>query len=131
MINSIIPKFVFDEEDINYLKEQGIQIQEGLQTINKYKVPCYKFYNLNETEVFDLLDENCILNESSNTEIDRTNFASRVVSVLFLQIRKVTAIKDKDLKSAAAVSLLAAVNSLAALNTNYARRFLPLVRSLS
>ena len=55
MINSIIPKFLFNEEDIIYLRDKGLQITEGNQIVGEYKVPCYKFFNMNEIEVFDTL----------------------------------------------------------------------------
>ena len=128
MINAVIPKFIFDEEDIIYLKDKGIQIQEGNVTIVKHKIPCYKFYNLSENEVFDELDSNKLYEATSESE--KNNYASRVVSILFLKIRQVVNIKDKEQRTIAACSLLAAVNSLAAINVVYARRFLPLVRNL-
>ena len=128
MINAIIPRFIFDEEDIIYLKDKGIQIQEGNQIIGKYKVPCYKFYNLNETEVFDELDSNQLYEATGDSE--RNSYASRVVSILFLRIRQVATMKDKEQKIAASCALLASINSLAAINVSYARRFLPLVRNL-
>lgn len=128
MINSILPKFLFDEEDIIYLKDKGIQIQEGSQVISSYKIPCFKFYNLNECEVFDTLEHNRLY--EANTESEIVSYATRVAAVLFLRIRQVASIKDKDQKIAAACSLLSAVNSLASLSTKYALRFIPLVRSL-
>ena len=125
-MNSIIPKFIFDEEDIIYLKDKGIQIQEGTQIIGKYKVPCYKFLNLDENEVFDELRNP--LNESTETE--NAGYANRVVSILFLRFRQVQQIKDHDQKVAAACALIGAVNSLASIHMRYAQRFLPLLRSI-
>ena len=129
MINSVIPKFLFEEEDIIYLKDKGIQIQEGNQVINNYRIPCYKFYNLTETEVFDELASNHLY--EANTESQINSYASRVVSILFLKIRQVAVLKDREQKIVAACSLLSAVNGLAQMNITYATRFLPLIRSMN
>lgn len=128
MINAVLPKFLFEDEDIVYLTNKGIQIQSGKQTIGSYQIPCYKFYNLNETEVFEKLHSNSLLEATNNSEA--TNYATRIAAILFLRIRQVSAIKDKDTKVAAACSLLSSVNSLANINMNYAKRFIPLVRSI-
>ena len=125
-MNSIIPKFIFDEEDIIYLRDKGIQVQEGNQIIGKYKVPCYKFFNISETEVFDEL--RCPLNESTETE--NASYANRLVSILFLRFRQVQQMQDKEKKIAAACALVGAVNSLAVIHMKYAQRFLPLLRSI-
>ena len=128
MINSIIPKFLFEEEDIIFLKDNGIQMQEGNQIINNYKVPCYKFFNLTETEVFDKLDGNKLYEDASDSQ--KLSYANRVSSTLFLKLRQAINIKDKEQRTAASCALLAATNSLAAINVNYANRFLPLIRSM-
>lgn len=128
MIAAVIPKFLFENEDIITLKDKGIQLQEGIQTIGKYKVPCYKFLNLTETEVFDELETNSLLEAEDKTQIN--GYANRMVSILFLKLRQIATIKDNDQKVAASCSLAAAVNSLATLNIGYAKRFLPLLRSL-
>jgi hypothetical protein len=128
MINAIIPKFLFEEEDIIHLKDKGIQIQEGNQIIGNYKIPCYKFFNLSENEVFDTLYKQSILEDTSESE--KTGYATRIVSTLFLRFRQVATMQDKEQKIAAACSLIGAVNSLALINMNYAKRFLPLLRSI-
>ena len=126
MNNAIIPKFIFEDEDIIYLKEKGIKIDEGLQSIGKEKVPCYRFFNINEMEVFDELRNP--LNE--DLESERNSYGQRIVSLLFLRFRQVMQIKDMDQKVNASISLISAVNSLALINIQYARRFISLLRSL-
>lgn len=128
MITSIIPKFLLEKEDIIHLKDKGIQFQEGFQTIGKTKIPCYKFFNLSETDVFDELY--IPLNEATNDAV-KISYANRVASILFLRIRQVAALTDKNQKLVASCSLLSAVNSLASLNISYAQRFLPLLRGLA
>lgn len=128
MINSIIPSFLLSSEDIITLKDKGIRIQEGNQVIGKFKIACYKIFNLNENQVFDQLESNSLLEAESSTEA--VSYASRVASILFLRIRQVSTMKDLDNKVIAATSLLSAVNSLASINLQYAKRFLPLVRGL-
>lgn len=130
MINAIIPKFLFEDEEIITLKDKGIKIQEGNQILGKYKVPCYKFFNLSETEVFDEIYKESLCEAEGNTQSDINSYANRVSSVLFLRIRQVSSIKDKETKIAAACSLLAAVNALASLSVRHANRFLPLVRGI-
>lgn len=125
---AIIPKFLFEDEDIISLIDKGIKIEHGKQTVGEYKVPCYKFYNLTETEVFDELDSNALLEDVSESQ--KMSYANRVMSILFLKIRQVAGIQDKNQKLIASCSLIAAVNSLADLNINYAKRFLPMLRGL-
>ena len=127
-MNAIIPKFLIEEEDIIALKDKGISIQEGLQTVTNYKIPCYKFYNIDEISVFNELQGNKLYEATSESE--KISFANRMASILFLRIRQAAQIKDKDTKVQAACSLCAAVNSLAEINMNYAKRFLPLIRGL-
>ena len=124
---AIIPKILIESEDVTKLRDAGIQVTEGIQTVNSYKIPCYKFYNLTETEVFDELEGHRLL---ESTESEKQSFANRMMSILFLRIRQDTAMKDKDQKLVAACSLCAAVNSLANVNITYAKRFLTLIRSI-
>ena len=127
MKNAIIPKFLFDDEDVYSLQDKGIQVDEGTQTIGRYKVPCYRFINMNESEVFDELEGNALLEANAQDNA----FAGRASSILFLKLREAMQIKEKEQRIAAGCALLAAVNSLAAINTAYAKRFLPLVRTLN
>ncbi len=126
---SIIPKFLLEVESVIELKDKGIKIEEGNQIIGKYKVPCYKVYNLSETEVFDMLEKHSLLEATSDSE--KSSYANRVMSIIFLRLRQVNAIQDKDQRLIASISLLSAVNSLALIDMNYAKRFLPLLRSIS
>lgn len=130
MINAIIPKFLFEDEEIITLKDRGIKIQEGNQIIGKYKVPCYKFFNLSETEVFDELYKESFYEAEGNTQADISGYVNRISSVMFLRIRQASMIKDKETKIAAACSLLASVNALAALSVKHANRFVPLIRGI-
>ena len=129
MINAVIPKFLFEIEDIISLQDKGIQLQEGNQVIGNYKIPCYKFMNMTETQVFDELESNMLL-EANDRTAELNGYANRMVSILFLKLRQIATIKDKDQKTAATCSLAAAVSSLANVNVNYAKRFLPLLRSI-
>lgn len=128
MIYSIIPKMLLETEDLVTLEDKGIQYEEGTQTIGRIKVPCYKFLNINETQVFDLL-ESRQLNESEEQE--KASFANRSSAVLFLQLRKVNMIKDPERKILAVTSLTASVMALASVSPRVAQRFLSLVRALS
>lgn len=127
-MNSIIPKLLFEDEDIITLKDKGIKIEEGIQTINKFKIPCYKFYNISEMEVFDELNKNSLL-EANNDSI-KNSYANRMMTIIYLRIRQVATMTDPEKKLSASCALCAAVNSLADININYAQRFLPLLRSL-
>lgn len=128
MLYSVIPTMLFETEDLVTLADKGIQYEEGTQNIGKVKVPCYKFMNITETQVFDLL-ESRQLNESEEQE--KASFANRASAVLFLQLRKVNMIKDPEKKVVAVTSLTASVMALAAINSRVAQRFLSLVRALS
>lgn len=126
---SVIPKFILEVESIVELKDQGIKIEEGIQRIGKFNVPCYIIHNMSESEVFDTLEKHSLLEASSNSE--KTSYANRAMSIIFLRLRQVNAIQDKEQRLVAACSLLSAVNSLALIDMNYAKRFLPLLRAIS
>ena len=128
MKSAILPKFLFEIEDIICLQDKGIQIQEGNHIIGKYRVPCYKFYNLNETEVFDELEDHNL--HEANDDRELLGYANRMVSIMFLKLRQIATIKDASQKISAACALAAAVNSLATINVTYAKRFLPLLRGI-
>ena len=124
---AIIPKMLFETEDIVALMDKGLQFESGDVTIGKTKVPCYRFHNLDEMEVFDILYTKMY---ESNDDQEKLAFANKATSLIFIQIRKVSAIKNPELKVCAVNSLSSAVMSLAAVNARIASRFLSLVRSL-
>ena len=131
--DAIIPKFLFEEEDIIHLVDKGIQIQSGRLPIGKTKVPCYKFLNITETEVFNELDKHSI-NEATSAEAalesKRNSYANRAMSILFLKIRQAMNLQNPADKIATSCALIGAVNSLACLNIDYAKRFLPILRGM-
>lgn len=130
MNNAILPKFLFTEEDVVALQDEGIQIQRGNQILNGIKVPCYKFFNMTETEVCDKLQRHPMSEATDAKQAQLDSYAMRVSSVLFLRLRQASAMRDKNEKLQAGCSLLAAVNSLALISPSYANRFVNLVRSL-
>ena len=127
MNTAIIPKFLFEDEDIIYLKDKGIKLDEGLQKVGKIKVPCYRFYNITEMEVFDEMRNP--LHEGLD-DSERNSYAQRVSSLLFIRIRQVMQIQDPTQKLIGACTLLDAVNSLANINIQYGKRFISLMRSI-
>ena len=127
-IISIIPKCLLENEDISTLKDLGIHLEEGSVTIGRCKVNCIKVYNLTETQVFDKLQSRTLL---ESTDAENKSYANRCMSVVFLKLRQAQTIKDKDLRTVAVCSLLAAVNALAAVDVKIANRFLPLIRSMN
>lgn len=125
---SYIPKALLEDEEIVTLKDMGVKLEEGSITLGKCKVNCIKVYNLTETQVFDKLDSHVLL---ESTDAQKTSYAQRCMSVIFLKLRSVVQIKDKDLRQAATCSLLAATNALAAVDIKVANRFLPLIRGIN
>lgn len=128
MKQSIIPKMLFETEDLITLSDKGIEYEEGTQTIGKIKVPCYKFYGLDEMQVFDALESHQLLESEAQ---ERFAFANRATAIIFLQIRKVSSIKTPETKVAAIAALTSSVMALGAVNARIGQRFLSLVRSLS
>ena len=127
MNKAVIPKYLFENEQIIELQDKGIQVESGNLTLSKRRIPCYCFYNMTIDEVFDEL-ESKELNESTQT--DNRNFAARIVAILFLRARQIIAMKPGDAKIAAATSFAAAVTSVAILDPFYAKRLLPLARTV-
>ena len=129
MIISIIPKCLFEEEAITELKDMGVKFDEGSVVIGKCKVNCIKVYNLTENQVFDKLESKRLL-EANVSDAELKTYASRNLAIIFLKLRQVQQIKDKDLRCSATCSLLAAINSLAVIDARMAQRFLPIVRGI-
>lgn len=132
MLTSIIPKCLLEDESLVELKDMGIKFEEGSIVLGKCKINCIKVYNLTETQVFDKLESNR-LDEAigSVTDAELKTYSSRNLSIIFSKLRSVANIKDKDLRTAAVCSLLAAVNSLACIDPRQASRFLPIIRGIN
>lgn len=130
MKNCYIPNFVLEPEDYSALDKRGIDYDKGIVKVSEFKVPCTKFFNMTIDEVFNVLEGNQLNEVNSSSMGDRT-YASRVMSILFLRMREVVNIKNKELRLAAACSLIAGVNSLYAIDPGYGRRLLPLLRSIA
>ena len=79
-------------------------------------------------EVFNQL-ESTKLYESEEQE--RNSFAQRAVAVIFMQLRKVTNLKDPETKVAAVSALTSAIIGLGVISPRLAQRFLALIRGLS
>lgn len=131
MIISLIPKCILEEEALVELKDLGVKFEETALLIGRCKVNCIRVYNLTENQVFDKLETKKLLEANDfGSDAERKSFASRNLAIIFMKIRQVANIQDKEVKCAAICSLLAAVNSLAAIDTRSASRFLPLIRGL-
>ena len=126
---SYIPRYLLEEEQVVALKDMGVKTEEVKYTCGNVKVNCLKVYNLTETQVWDKLDGMSLL--ESTDQAQKNSYAQRAVTVVFMQLRRVIQIKDKDLRAVGAASLLAAVNGLASIDVRVANRFLALVRGIS
>ena len=122
-----IPKCILETEDIVTLKDMGVQLEEGHINIGSCKVNCIKVYNLTETQIFDKLDQHSLVESLSS---DANSFVQRSITIIFMKIRQVAALKDKDQRMLGTCSLLAAVNALGAVDPKSANRFLPLIRGI-
>ena len=133
MLISIIPTCLLEEESLTVLTDMGVRFDEGSVVVGGHKVSCIRVYNLTESQVFDKLERKSILESTSNkpSEAELRTYSSRNLAIIFTQLRKVTNIKDKDMRCAACCSLLAAVNSLAVIDPRQAQRFLPIIRGIN
>ena len=126
-----IPKCVLEEETLVALKDLGIKFEEGYAIFGKIKVNHIKVYNLTENQIFDKLDYKQITESTSKSDLQKSSYASRATTIIYMQIRKISQIKDPNLRAVGATSLLAAINSVANLDPTVATKFLSLVRGLS
>ena len=94
----------------------GIKTEDVKYTCGNTKINCLKVYNLTETQVWDKLDTMSLLETTDQDKIQKNSYAQRAITVVFMQLRKITTIKDKDLRAVGAASLLAAINGLASLD---------------
>ena len=129
MQKTLIPTFLFEIEDLTTLKEKGAVYKVGTTKIGKNVVNCVLFENLTIDDVFNKLEEDNLF-ESAGIGVDSKSYASRMMAIMFLRVRELMMIKDKDLRTVGACSLIAANNSLFAVEPAYARRILPILRSL-
>ena len=132
MKTAIIAKFLLETEDLVKLKDYGLKHENTVLPIGRIKVPCYKFFNVNETELFDILDKehfkNTTLNEAGETV--NKNFANRAWSIIFNQIREVNKLKDRKEKLPLICTLTSTSVSMASIDMNLANRMLQLIRNL-
>ena len=129
MLITIIPKFLLEEESIIELRDMGVKLDEGWVNLCKMKIPYKKVYNLTECQVFDKLETKALYEDKRN-DAQLRSYVSRNLAILFLKVRQIAAIKDKDLRATGTCALLAAVNSLAQLDAASAARFLSLIRGI-
>lgn len=129
MIVSYIPTYLLEDEQIIALNDMGIKTEHVKYSCGNTKVNCLKVYNLTETQVWDKLDGMSLL-ESTDVQ-QKNSYAQRAITVIFMQLRRITQIKDKDLRAVGAASLLAGINSIANIDPKVANRFLALVRAIS
>lgn len=127
-VTTLIPKCILEDEDIITLRDMGIEVQEGSVRLGGCKVNCIKVVNLTETQIFDRLDAHSLL-ESIETE--KNSYVQRAATVVFMKLRQVATIQDKDQRCIATCSLLGAVNSLAAIDPRTASRFLAILRGIN
>ena len=127
-VTTIIPTCILEDEDIVTLRDMGIELQEGFVRLGGCKINCIKVLNLTETQIFDRLDAHSLL-ESTDTEVN--SYVQRAATVVFMKLRQVATISDKDLRCAATCSLLASVNSLAAMDPRAGSRFLAILRGIN
>lgn len=130
MITSIIPKFLLEEESIIELQDMGIKLDEGSINLGKLKIPCIRVHNLTECEVFDKLETKALHEVNGPNIGEMRTFVSRNLAILFIKVRQVANMKDKDARCAATCALLASVNSLATIDVRSASRFLPMIRAI-
>jgi hypothetical protein len=95
--------------------------------IGEAKVGCYAT-SLEIDALFDKLESDCLWEIAD--ENNRRTFASRIMAIMFLRVREVAQIKDKDIRQAAMCGLIAANAALYNIDPAYARRMLPLMRSI-
>ena len=132
MKTAIIAKFLLETEDLVTLRDCGLKNEQTTIPIGRIKVPCYKFFNVNEAELFDILDKaslkNITLNEAGET-VNR-NFANRAWSIIFSQIREANKIKEPNVKLQVICTLTSTSVSMASVDMNLASRMLQLIRNL-
>ena len=127
-VTTLIPKCILEDEDIVTLRDMGIEVQEGSVRLGGCKVNCIKVINLTETQVFDRLEARSLL-EAIDTESN--SYVQRAATVVFMKLRQVATIQDRDQRCIATCSLLGAINSLAAIDPRTASRFLAILRGIN
>lgn len=127
-VTTIIPTCILEDEDIVTLRDMGVQLEEGSVILGGCKVNCIRVINLTETQIFDKLEAHSLL-ESIETE--RNSYVQRAATVIFMKLRQVASIKDKDQRCLATCSLLGAINSLAVIDPRTASRFLAIIRGIN
>ena len=136
MKNSLVPKFVFSDDEKLFINE-NISHKNCKVTIGKHQVLCYEFME-DEDTVFEKIFVNSICEVRSNkaNPEDRA-FATRASTIAFQAIRDLNSINGanlieiaKGLKALGRLAALAVCIALANLDIMFARRILPLVRAI-
>lgn len=136
MKNSIVPKFVFSDNEKLFINE-NISHKNCKVTIGKFQVLCYEFKE-DEDTVFEKVFVNsiCEIRSDKPNPEDRA-FATRASTIAFQAIRDLNSINGanlielaKGIKALGRISALAVCVALANLDMMFARRLLPLIRAI-
>lgn len=131
----LAPLYLFSETEKSVIHER-IPYRVQSVILNGKPVNCIEF----QEDVFDVLDDleaYCLCEAKANVTPEERGFATRVSTVAFQCIRELGYVNGnslidigKSLKVIARVVALAVVVGLGNLDLQYARRLLPLIRSI-
>ena len=132
----ILPKYLLTEEEKIFIAEEYKPQSSSVVIAGRIKVPCYIF----KEDAFDILDDldtYRVINEAKATNTDDRTFATRAATVVFQCVRELSSINGanlfevaKGVKSVGRLAALAAIIALGNIDTNSARRILPVIRAL-
>lgn len=134
-LKRIVPQYLFSEVEKSVICN-NINFKKTSVIVGGKVVPCLEF----EDDAFNVLDDiesYCLFEASNKPTAEERGFATRVSTVAFQSIRELGYVNGnslidlgKSLKVIARVVALAVVVGLGNIDMVYARRLLPLIRSI-
>lgn len=121
-----IPEFAITNAEKNILRQyliKKITLKEFAWPVNTYVVTPYEYEKI--VEVVETVRDNSLNEDHATT---RPNVI-KAVTTIFNMMYDVQQIKDKDLKTAAGASVLAAIMGIYAISPEYGNRLISMLKS--
>lgn len=132
----LLPKHLLTEEERIFINKEYKPATTCMIVADRIKVPCYLF-NEDAFNILDDLDTYRVLNEAVAKDSNDKAFATRASTVVFQCVRELSSINGanlievaKGVKTVGRLAALAAIIALGNIDTNSARRILPVIRAL-
>lgn len=127
MKNILLPKWLFDEQDIQYITKNN-NLNESKIKVNGITEDCIIFNSFTQFEqLIEKIYDNKLF---ERVDAQDRSFATRLSAQLFLNIREVSQIPDYNQRASAKSAILAAVATIYTIDPLFGRRLISVLRNI-